>query len=210
MSKHSAIFLASLLCCLTASPAGMSFNAPEEFSENNLDASNDWVMYVDSSTLPKYLNYPGSALTPLTNVRAKCRITPELGKPLSGTPPQLYEELWYHGGVPVGMRRFSKLPALKHRLGTIIINCANSQPQEVLAVCNALVRLTVDLELQAADRSYVVVPRAIYEMVEDKLKQYKFLRRNDFGADRRRLIIHLVSNPPAESMDNYLVREDSE
>lgn len=192
------------------SPPSLSFDSLDEFSEDNLDATNDWVMYVDSSTLPNFLNYPGSALTPLTNVRAKCRITPEMGKPLSGTSPKLYEELWYRDGVPVGMRRFSNLPSVKHRLGTIMVNCASNQRQEALALSNALVRLTVDLELLAADRSYVVVPSAIYEMVEDKLRQYKFLRRKGIGADRRRLIIHLVSNPPAENMDNYLVREDTE
>jgi hypothetical protein len=192
------------------SPPGLSLDSPDQFSEENLDANNDWIMYVKSNTLPNFLNYPGSALTPLTNVQAKCRITPEPGKPLSGTAPQLYEELWYHDGVPVGMRRFSNLPAIKHRLGTIMVDCTSNQPEEALALSNALVRLTVDLELLAADRSYVVVPRSIYEGVEDKLKRYKFLRRDGFGADRRRVIIHLVSNPPAENMDNYLVREDSE
>lgn len=193
-----------------ATPAGLSFDSLDEFSENNLDASNDWVMYLNSSIRPNYLNYPGSALTPLTIVRAKCRITPEQDKLPSGSPPQLYEEMWYHDGVPIGMRRFSNLPAIKHKLGTIMVNCTSNQPQETLAVSNALVRLIVELELVSADRSYVVVPSAMYETVEDKLKQYKFLRHNSFAADRRRLIIHLVSNPPAENMDNYLVREDSE
>ncbi|HEY9712656.1 MAG TPA: hypothetical protein V6C72_04255 [Chroococcales cyanobacterium] len=193
-----------------ASSAGLSFDSLDQFTEENLDASNDWVMYVDSSTLPQYLNYSGSALTPLIAVRARCRITPELGKPLSGSSPQLYEELWYHDGLAVGMRRFSNLPMIKHRLGTIMVNCTSNQRQEALALSNALLHLTVDLELLAADRSFVVVPSAIYDTVEENLKRYKFFRRNDIGADRRRVIIHLVSNPPAESMDNYLVREDSE
>ena len=207
MPKYSASLIAGLLLCSVVSLPSRAFNSLDEFGDRSLDVHNDWVMYVDVSTLQNNLSYKGSRLSPISDARISYRLTLDKGKPGSGTSLQLYEELWYHNGLPLGLKRYCNLPMISHKLGTIMVSVSGNTSQETQAISSTLARLTLELCLIAAVRSDIVVPQAAFQMVVTDLKRYNFFPKTQISSDHKRMIIHLVSNPRTQSMDKYLVSE---
>ena len=79
----------------------------EPFSDARLDKLYDWVVYLDVNELPGYLNYPGSRLHPLSQVRISCRTAARIGSHDDVASPILYEDFWYANETAVGCHAFT-------------------------------------------------------------------------------------------------------
>lgn len=167
-----------------------------QFNENDIMQRSDWVIFVRSTTLPNYLSYPGSQLCPMTQVRIT--YWKDLGASTSGT--NRYEDLWYHSGLPVGCRRYNLLKMTPHNLGTIFVQPSADAQTATRALANAIIRLSVDLNLQQLDPTAVIVPEQIYLQLAGEFGHFGFHQRSVQSGPQTS--IHLVSNPTV--YDQYL------
>lgn len=177
---------------LPASAAGQLYLTEDEVAERS-----DWVMVVDAMRLPDYLRYPGSKLNPITQVRISYLNC------LEKIParPVLYEDFWYHDGQPIGCRRYS-LMTIKpvDRRGTIFVKCGKDISANTAAVANAIVRLTVDLNVHDVSAAAVIVPEELHRQLVSDFGGFGFIKRAvQSGAQ---VTIRLVSNPRV--FDEYL------
>jgi len=151
----------------------------------------DWAMFIDLQNTKQFLNYPGSQLHPLTQLRVNFRSFPR-GKECSNSPATLYEEFWYHQDVPIGLRRQKELDVEEDQSGAIIVGPVDDN--SVGAVSNALIRLFVELDIKQAPINVVLVPREKYDQIADGLGRYSFSAKIDV-AEGPQPCIHLRSYP---------------
>jgi hypothetical protein len=156
-----------------ASVKDMSQDLPDSY----LGREFSWAMILNLPDEKHYLNYPGSKLLPVTKVRVQLKSYP---KESYYVPPSnaLYEELWYHGQVPLGMRRFSQNSIAKQSMGAIVIcpGDAKADPiQRASAIGDAIVRLLIDAQLHASVVGLVLVPADEFDSVAAALSEYNFV-----------------------------------
>ncbi len=193
IALQSALLLVSATVLqLPVSAAGQLYLTEDEVAERS-----DWVMVVDAMRLPNYLRYPGSKLCPITQVRVSYLNC------LDKIParPVLYEDFWYHDGQPIGCRRYS-LMTIKpiDRRGTIFVKPGKDISANTAAVANAIVRLTVDLNVHDVSAAAVIVPEELHRQLVSDFGGFGFLKRAvQAGAQ---VGIRLVSNPRV--FDEYL------
>src|SRR5262249_366431 len=143
--------------------------------DNYLENQFDWAMFIEALEVKHYLNYEDSKLRPLTRVRIYFRIFPHAGEKESGKS-KIYEELWYHNGSLLGLRRLNTLKIEKDQNGIIIIGKRVGGSEQLLAVSNALVRLALDMQFQKIITSLVQVPAENYDQIAANLARYKFFK----------------------------------
>ena len=162
----------------------------------------DWAMYLDARTVDHYLNYTGSTLHPLMRARIRYRYFARRLGPAKW-PARTYDELWYHDGKPVGMRRYGQLKIDPRDIGTVIIGFSDNRVNSSLAITDALVRLLVEMQFQRAVVSVVVVPAEQYSQILANLQLYHITTE----MPRRRgpqMSIHFRSDPPGQEHYLYL------
>lgn len=185
--------LALALVYLVAAPA------LAEFSPNLLDAylerEFDWAMYVDIRNLDHYLKYKGSRLHPLTRGRVYFNSYIHPRRPgVSTQQSQVYQDLWYHQGQPLGLRRRSALNIEKGTTGTIVISQYADENGQAKCAANAIVRLLVELQLKDIVVGTVIVPQDKYKDIVGALEHYGF-RIQPQAAGGKQLSICLRSHP---------------
>ena len=111
----------------------------EEPDEKRLRSANDWILYVDVTSLSNYFKYHGSRLSPVINVRVKCLVAGDS----KHHQPQIYEDLWYHNGQIIGSHVVNKLPFGNFKLGSIIVRRTDEAASETAAIANALARFLI-------------------------------------------------------------------
>ncbi|HEY9713426.1 MAG TPA: hypothetical protein V6C72_08140 [Chroococcales cyanobacterium] len=165
-------------------------NMSLQFDEADVMERNEWVMFVRARKLSGYLSYPGSQLSPLTEVKVS------FWNSQSRSPANTYEEFWYHSGAPVGMRRYNQLKLRPHAIGTIFVQSSPDAAIESRALVNAVLRLTVDLSAVDVAPGAVIVPQEIYPQAVSDLTFFGFSQRTIGQFDGTpRACVHLVSNP---------------
>jgi hypothetical protein len=110
----------------------------------------------------------------------------------------IYEELWYHKGVPIGSQRRSRLNINKQQIGTIIIMRVGPAPDEAGAALNAAIRLFVDLQMMHQNISTLLVPLEYYDLMAAELAKYRFVRlgkTQENALEGQQLSIRLLSYP---------------
>lgn len=162
-------------------------------------------MYIDSREVNHYLNYRGSTLNPLTKVRIRYRYFPHDGRPVTW-PAKTYDELWYHDGKPVGLRRSAEISLRKNDMGVIVIGQTADRSKSDLATADALVRLLVNLQLQRAAVGAVMVPPDQYDPLLANLGRYRFFatKKQVKGPQMK---IHLRCD--SDNRESYLVMDAS-
>lgn len=184
--------MVSAFAQLPASAAGQLYLTEEEVAERS-----DWVMVLSVTRLPDYLKYPGSKLCPITQVRVSyvnC-----LDK--TPAPPALYEDLWYHDGKPVGCKRYSLITIKQFdRRGTIYLRPGKDASANTAAVANAIVRLSVDLNVHDVSAAAVIVPEEVHRQLVSDFSACGFFKREVRAGAQ--VNIRLVSNPRV--FDEYL------
>lgn len=159
------------LACLCILPSSAEFRP--DLSHAYLQQQFAWAMYIDSRQVDHYLNYAGSKLHPLTKVRIRYRYFPHDGRVVDW-PAKTYDELWYHDGTPIGLRRNAEIKLNTNDIGVIIIGPADGAAKSNLATADALVRLLVNLQLQHGTVGSVVVPSDQYDSLVENLARYGF------------------------------------
>lgn len=155
-----------------ASISEMSEDLPDDY----LGTEFAWVMVLNSSDAKYYLNYPGSKLSPLTKVAVRYRAFPQKSQSTIPTTTS-YEDLWYKGEVPVGLRRYNDIAIPYLSNGAMIFCPAEDQPdldKRASAIADAIVRLLVDVQLRMGVTALVLVPNEDYESVAAALTQFNF------------------------------------
>src|SRR5271170_1821743 len=115
-----ALFLCVCLLLAFQVPAAAELNA--DLNDVYLESNFDWAMFVDARDVKHYMNYEGSLLKPLTNVRVYRRVFSHTDDNRSDKPKaQVYEEFWYHKKELIGLRRRNPLNIDKDRTGTIVV-----------------------------------------------------------------------------------------
>ncbi len=193
IAVQSAVFLVSMTVLqLPVAAAGQLYLTEDEVAERS-----DWVMVVEATRLHNYLRYPGSKLCPITQVRfsyLNC---------LDKIParPVLYEDFWYHDGQPIGCRRYSLITIKQFdRRGTIFVKPGKDVSANTVAVANAIVRLSVDLNVHDVSAAAVIVPEEVHGQLVSDFSRFGFFKRSvQSGAQ---VSIRLVSNPRV--FDEYL------
>lgn len=185
------------LACPPVCRAGIDL----EYTNAYLDRANDWVLFLDVFRLSRYLKYQESRLYPITNLRIAYRVIPG---PSSSDQPStgLYEDLWYHDGVPVGCRRYCQLPVQANRIGSVVLRHLDGEADESRVVANAIVRLTLDLSLQESSATGFVVPLQLFDQIAQDLGSYGFLAEPNIWTGPQ-ISIRLVSSPPVKSQLYY-------
>jgi hypothetical protein len=186
------VLLVSAVWQLPVAAAGQLYLTEDEVAERS-----DWVMVLDVTQKPNYLKYPGSKLCPITQVRVSYLDC--LGKlPARAV---LYEDLWYHDGQPIGCRRYSQMTIKQFdRRGTIFLKPGKDASANTPAVANAIVRLTVDLNVHDVSAAAVIVPEEVHRQLISDFSALSFFKRPvQSGAQ---VNIRLVSNPRV--FDEYL------
>lgn len=190
--QSALVFVSVTVLQLPVSATGQLYLTEAEVAERS-----DWVMVIDATRLPDYLRYPGSKLWPITQVRVSYLNC------LNKIParPVLYEDFWYHDGQPIGCRRYS-LMTIKpiDRRGTIFVKPGKDVSANTPAVANAIVRLTVDLNVRDVSAAAVIVPEDLHRQLVSDFGAFGFIKRAvQSGAQ---VSIRLVSNPRV--FDEYL------
>jgi len=193
-----------LAICMTLSQQSIA-HIPND-DDKHLDASNDWVMYLEVKRLDHYLRYPGSRVHPIINIRVSYRVVPEAqAQELAPKNKRIYEDLWCHNGITIGSHRVNQLSLGSQKIGTIIVSCAENAGQESASIASAIAHVTLDLKLKKAIIAAVVVPIESFNQVCTDLGRYGFYKHESVSYFP--LSLHITSNPPAVEKDTYLFSE---
>lgn len=180
------------LACLTLQCPAVDSRAVY-FTEDDLIAKCNWVIFARTTKLQNYLRYPGSQLSPLTQVRFSYVKASDLEK-----APNRWEDLWYHDGTPVGCHRYGALDLGKSGIGVVFVPSSDGTDTRTLA--NALIRLSLDLTFQKQSSAPIVVPEEICQQLVTDFGSFGFHQRNVSSGFQ--YSIHLVSNP--KNFDEFL------
>ena len=188
------------LCILFLARVSCRADERSQHIDDYLDSQYDWAMCLDVGKAQHYLNYEGSRLHPLDKVRITFRQSPRSSAAIaaSATTTLLYEELWYHQGVPIGSQRRAQLKINRQKLGTILLRSSGLEPVQAGEALNAAIRLFVDLQLMQQNINTFVVPLEYYALMSADLGKYRFYQPNKAQKNAMsgpQLSIRLLSYP---------------
>ncbi len=203
-SALSAPFIVLALTLYLVAPASAEFTAA--LSDSYLENNYQWAMYIDLQDANYYLNYSNSLLYPLSKIRVHFRqfISPNSTQPKK-EPSKVYEEFWYHGSSPIGLRERHKLDCDSSVLGAIVVGKLKGNSERTNAVGNALLRLLLDLHFQQIYESAVIVPAEQYDSLIRYFQNYHFFIGTQAPAEGPQMSIRMLSYPAGRDTTLYLM-----
>jgi hypothetical protein len=205
----SLLLVSVLVFWLDAASGFASVNdMAEDLPDDYLGTEFAWVMVLDLPDAKYYLNYPGSKLSPLTKVRVRYRSFPQKSQWTIPTNTA-YEELWYKGEVPVGLRRHSEIAIPYLTNGAIIVCPGDGEAdfaQRAPAIADAIVRVMVDIQFRQGVTALVLVPKEEYDYIAARLAQYKFFAAEN-GSIIRPVNMHMRAYPSGKDELFFLQNE---
>jgi len=178
-------FLRSLLCALVSAVTCTLLCGKSAFAEQSLNfvddgwisSRYDWAIYLYPKSIPNFLNYPTSGLSPgvnmIVNYRVAARFNPKSLEQMH------YEDLWYHGATPIGCRMFSKLEIGPGWQGAIVVPPSDDANKNAGAIANAIARLLLDVNLKKCTLVVVFAEPQLERQICDQLGLFKFYKTND-------------------------------
>lgn len=171
-----------------------SADVTADLLDPRLEEQYDWAMFVDVHELKGYLQYPGSRLYPLTDVRVIYRPLAKGKRGADYVKAKVYEEFWYHNHIPVGLKRNEQLKIAPDKFGIIYVQPRDGEGDHLDATANAVVRIAADLWLNDVLLGYVVVPYNLFDQMVSELGRFNFSKSASINSGAQ-LTIHLRSNP---------------
>lgn len=168
--------------------------------ERRITMGSNWLLSLNISTLDNMLNYPGSLIHPITQVRV-ILYTHDF-RTQSWSKGQIYEDLWFSNGRPVGSRRYLRLQLPPGSYGNIYVVRTKDCSSQTKALDDTILRLFVDLVRLNSILSAVVLPQDICDNAASDLGIFNFYPANIIGAGKM-LMLHFQSTPM--SYDKYFV-----
>lgn len=160
--------------------------------ERRFVMGSSWLISLHTSTLDNLLNYPGSAIHPVTQVRVMF-FTREARSQNWGKG-KIYEDLWFTSGKPIGCRRHMSLPIQPGSYGTIYVARTKDCASQTKALDNTILRLFVELYRGNSIITSVVLPAEICENASTDLGSFNFLQAAIITTGRT-MMLHFQSSP---------------
>lgn len=174
----------------------------EEFPtiETRFTLGLDWLITLNTTTMDHMLNYPGSLIHPITQVRVTYFTFD--GRKQTWSKGKIYQDLWFSNGRPVGCRRYTRLPFQNGSYGAIYVARTRDCVNQTRALDGTIVRLFLDLALNNSVISSVVLPLEICDNAASDLGSFNFYQATMITAGRL-LMLHFQSYP--RNFDKYFV-----
>lgn len=139
----------------------------------------DDVIEMKTEEMPKYLDFPGSQLTPI--VRIKISYFKDTRHNQFG-PAIPYEDLWYYDGKPLGSKHYGALNI--HQTDTIGVLVRQRLGHdlslaEASATADATIRILLDATLNRNIIATVNVPATSFLEIINSLQTHHFKRYRD-------------------------------
>ncbi len=158
----------------------------------------NWLISLNTTVLDHMLDYPGSLIHPITQIRVMYYIRDR--RTQGWSKGQIYEDLWFSSGRPIGSRRYTSLPINSGSYGVMYLvrtkDCAN----QTKAIDDCVMRLYLDLMNLNCVLSSVVMPLEICDNAATDLGLFNFYRAKVLSGGRY-LLLHFLSSPM--SFDKY-------
>ena len=137
----------------------------------------DWVIFVDLHEVKDYMHYEKCALYPVEVAQIDYRVTPRgLRVKEEDAPEQtFYEDVFYHNGKSVGLKRYNDLVIPANKNGVIIINSDKLDVPAGQAIADVLARLTLDTTKGHLITSSIQLPGDVYDKVASGLRNFNFV-----------------------------------
>ncbi len=204
LASFLAIFF-SIVCCI---PVAADRIIP--FSDDWFNRQYDWTIYLSLSPMDKYLKYLGSQMNPVMRIPIEYRYSPNRNFRKSyPLERQKYEEIWYHDGKAVGLKRYAHLMLSSDEQGALYITQNPKNGENIRELTNAMVRLVLDIYARRTILATIVVPQEYFENFASALTQYNFFKLTVVypGGPGNNMSIHLVSEP--QGTERYFYYDDS-
>jgi len=207
----SALSLALLLLVsLCPQPADAEMAAPD--FEKMMKRQYQWIFYCDMDVMPQYMNYKGSPESPIVRfVITFVRTNSFLSRNTPSNTPIKYEELWYHDGQTLGMKRYGDIYPGPMEQGAIYFRAmhgTDSVCNYTKSVANAMVRLTMDTYMKRSIMAGAIVPIDCFDQISSDLGFFNFfLMEVATGGIGENMSLHLQSYPKGK--DKYFYYNDA-
>lgn len=199
MTENSKIVLALFwLCALSLSaPCARSQGETSETTEQQLERTSPWIVYLDVAVKREFLNYRGSTMPSLTLVYVDYR---KKNENLDWGQTTKYEDLWYREGKAVGLRRYCPLSLQQD--GVIYVKSSALVRENTDAIANAVVRLLLDILAAKQVVRTTFVPKDIFGQVLSEFEKVGFQNFTTVQSGDQAIVLHLTSYPPG--VDRYV------
>lgn len=163
------------------------------------ELASDWAFTMNVQMHTNYLNYPGSSLRGLTDV--KVYYLPKTPTAVFSDPGQHYEDFWFHTGKVLGSRRFTAIKIMPGSMGLIVVQPSDGSSADTRATADAIMRVLVEVAASRGSIMEVIVPLSIYPQLASELNQFRFYPTRFLKGNVPSHLLHLVSFP--QGQDQY-------
>jgi hypothetical protein len=194
---------------LVAVPTAFGQTAGYDF-ERILNKQYDWLLYCDMETVPNYMQYKGSPMNPIVRFIVKYRVTNHFQRNAMPDNPIKYEEIWYHDGKAVGLKRYTDFfPSTMQQGALYFRSLGDAQVTDYTReVANLAVRLTMDVYCKRSIMAAAIVPAGAFENVASYLQYYNFFTLEEASGGRgENMSLHMLSFP--RTKDRYFYYDDT-
>lgn len=179
------------------------------FTDDWFNRQYDWVIYVGLSPMDKFLKYPNSTMTPIMRVPVQYRFTPRMQRKNYTSERRNYEELWYHDGKAVGLRRYENLNLGMDEQGALYFQPDTKLGESIRETTNTMVRLVMDIYARRSILATIIVPKEYFESYASALSQFNFFKLTMVypGGPGNNMSLHLQSQP--FGLERYFYYDDA-
>jgi hypothetical protein len=180
-------FLLSLHADARQATSALRFGPHRSLPPQMVDPSlYDDVIELDAKERKGYLNFSGSKLNPVVEVKVLCRRDTKNNR---FAQPIKYEDLWYAKDTTIGCRRNVPLPINRRdQVAVFFSNGSNLSEAEIAACAKALVRLRLETILNRNAIVTVRVPSNAFREMISTLEKENFYPYQDYRASINFLI----------------------
>jgi hypothetical protein len=198
------------LFSLCLGPARAEMAAPDQ--EKIMKKQFQWIFYCDMDVLPQFMNYKGSPTHPIVRfVVTFVRTNAFMGRNTPAATPIKYEELWYHDGQALGMKRYGDIFPGPMEQGAIYVRAMHGNDSVCMYtrdVADAIVRLTMDTYMKRSIMAGVFVPIDCFDQIASDLGFFNFfLMEVATGGIGENMTLHMQSYPKGK--DKYFYYNDT-
>ena len=207
--KTATPLLLSVFTCVIQGPASAEIIKTDSGNEY-LKREYDWAMFLDIQEVPHYLNYQSSSLRSILRVRTNYKPFPRgEGLVAPNGNSRVYEELWYHKGLPLGSERRFILDTPRQEIGVIVLRNIGPGPERAQVALNAALRLMLDLQFKHLRADVIAVPLERYDAIAGALEYYRFTKvstQTEAAMNGKQLSI-LLQSYPSKRDERYFLQK---
>jgi hypothetical protein len=206
--------MVSVMAAITlvvASPSARADQGGTSY-ERILARQYEWVFYTDMEIVPKYMQYKGSTMNPIIRFAVTYQLTRPTSRRMSDPPPPgiKYEEIWYHDGKAIGLKRYNQIYPGPLQQGAIYFRSNDDvnlcdYPREM---CNCCIRLMMDTYAKRSIMAGAMVPMQCFDIFGTYLQYYNFFTLDEAsGGKGENMSLHVNTYP--RGREKYYYYDDT-